>query len=288
LDDCIDNADNGLIYAYSFYLDNMAPHWDALVLNDYDAVIPLVWKKKFSIKYCYQPPFTQQLGLFGNIKDEELKILFTKITAIVKYGDWLFNHHNKFIGLFYPVIPMTNLVINLEDGYDNIHRRYKKDLLDNLKRAEKSGISYEAGNDINKTVDLYRSHYANRTAHVKNKDYKNFNSLCLQAGQNNNCLIREVKDNNGNLLASALLLKDKRRIYNMMNTTTEEGRKKEANHFLLDHIIQEFSGQQFLFDFEGSDISSIKKFYEKFGAFDQPYYHWHYNDLPFYLKWIKK
>jgi hypothetical protein len=31
-DACITNAPNGLIYGYSFYLDCMAKHWDALVL----------------------------------------------------------------------------------------------------------------------------------------------------------------------------------------------------------------------------------------------------------------
>ena len=35
-DVCINKASNGLIYGYSFYLDNMAKHWDALVLNDYE------------------------------------------------------------------------------------------------------------------------------------------------------------------------------------------------------------------------------------------------------------
>ena len=40
-DKCINGADNGLIYGYSFYLDHMAKHWDALVLNDYEAIMPL-------------------------------------------------------------------------------------------------------------------------------------------------------------------------------------------------------------------------------------------------------
>jgi hypothetical protein len=35
----IEHAGNGLIYAYSFYLDAMCDNWDALVLNDYEAVI---------------------------------------------------------------------------------------------------------------------------------------------------------------------------------------------------------------------------------------------------------
>ena len=45
-DRCIDQASNGLIYAYSFYLDTMTDSWDALVLNDYEALMPLPWKKK--------------------------------------------------------------------------------------------------------------------------------------------------------------------------------------------------------------------------------------------------
>jgi len=46
-DECINSASNGLIYAYSFYLDHMSKHWDALVLGDYNAVMPLTWNKKY-------------------------------------------------------------------------------------------------------------------------------------------------------------------------------------------------------------------------------------------------
>ncbi len=62
---CIDNADNGLVYVYSFYLDHMAKYWDALVLNDYEAVMPLTWNKKYAVHYLFQPFLTAQLGLFG-------------------------------------------------------------------------------------------------------------------------------------------------------------------------------------------------------------------------------
>lgn len=287
-DACIDKAHNGLIYGYSFYLDHMAKHWDGLVLNDYETVMPLIWNKKYGIIYCYQPPFTQQTGFFGNPSENNIKSLFKKITTFVRYGDWMFNYENQFINLLYPADPRTNLVINLETGYDQIRSSYNKDLLDNLKKAEKQSIFYVTGNNINDTIDRFKYYYARRTPHVKAKNYEDFNRLCEQLIQNNQCLIREVKDNNGDLLASALLLKDKRRLYNMMNTTTDHGRKTEANHFLIDHIIREFAGQPFLFDLEGSDLPGIKKFYEKFGAINQPYYHWHYNNLPSLLRIIKK
>ena len=56
---------NGFIYGYSFYLDHMAKHWDALVSGDYEAVMPLTWNRKYGIYYLYQPFLAAQLGVFG-------------------------------------------------------------------------------------------------------------------------------------------------------------------------------------------------------------------------------
>ena len=67
-DDCINKSINKLIYAESFYLDTITENWDAIVLNDYEAVMPLIWKKKFGIKYLYQPAFLQQAGIFVSKK----------------------------------------------------------------------------------------------------------------------------------------------------------------------------------------------------------------------------
>ncbi|MBS1975692.1 MAG: hypothetical protein JST13_15195, partial [Bacteroidetes bacterium] len=65
-DACISSSANGLIYACSSYLDTMSKNWDALVLRDYEAVMPLTWNKKYGVYYLYQPAFTASLGIFGN------------------------------------------------------------------------------------------------------------------------------------------------------------------------------------------------------------------------------
>src|SRR5579875_594423 len=94
---CIDNAGNGLIYAYSIYLDCMADNWDALVFNNYEAVMPLPWRKKFGIYYLYQPFFVAQLGLFGNnITAELLEKFLNAIPSKYPYWDLSFNHKNLF------------------------------------------------------------------------------------------------------------------------------------------------------------------------------------------------
>ena len=40
------NSANGLIYNLSSYLDVVAPNWEALILGDYKAIMPLPVKKK--------------------------------------------------------------------------------------------------------------------------------------------------------------------------------------------------------------------------------------------------
>ena len=66
-DQCVRNNSNGLIYTTSVYLNQLSEQWNGLVLNDYETIMPLPWKKKAGIRYCYTPPFIQQLGITGGL-----------------------------------------------------------------------------------------------------------------------------------------------------------------------------------------------------------------------------
>src|SRR5215203_6156794 len=91
-DYCIEGASNGLIYGTTVYLDHMAGKWDALVLNDYEAVMPLPWRKKWGINYIYQPFLTAQLGLFGNhITAKLLEAFLDAIPAKFKLWEFPLN-----------------------------------------------------------------------------------------------------------------------------------------------------------------------------------------------------
>ena len=50
-DNCIKNSPGVKPYAYSWYLDIMAPGWEALVDDDYDSVFPVPGFSRFGIKY---------------------------------------------------------------------------------------------------------------------------------------------------------------------------------------------------------------------------------------------
>ncbi len=285
-DQCINNASNGLIYSRYDYLDIMCDNWHGLVINDYDAVMALPWRKKFGIRYLYQPAFIQQLGLIGEYENVVEEII-PLIHSFSKYGDILFNFANVDIISRLNVSQRVNLVIDLSKDYEAIYSDFRKDLINNLRKSEKERLHISTEENINLAINMYKHLYKQRMKNLTDDEYLRFERLCFLLQQKNMCFTRTVKDEAENTLAIGLFLKDEKRIYNLMNSTTDEGRTKEANHFLLAQVITEFSGSDMLFDFEGSDIPGVKSFYEKFGAVDQPYFYYHYNKLPKLLRLIK-
>jgi hypothetical protein len=283
-DACISGSTNSLIYSYAFYLDHMAGQWDALVLNDYEAVMPLTWNRKWGIAYLYQPPFTQQLGIFSrSVSPEDLLPLFiARLQRHFRFAEIFLNYRNTFTGL----LPKANFILSLDRAYAVTSNGYSGDAIRNIRRAEKFDLQYEMMNDFHIAAGQYKELYGPRTTHVKSHDYYNFEQLCAVAEKKNMLVVRQATDKK-QLLASALLLQDRNRLYLLQSATLPAGRLKEANYFLLDNIIKEFSDRPIIFDFEGSDIPGIAHFYSNFGAINQPYYFLRYNLLPWPLKLFK-
>ncbi|MFY7965175.1 MAG: hypothetical protein ACOVO1_09785 [Chitinophagaceae bacterium] len=272
------------IYASFNYLNTMADNWMALILNDYEAIFPICYRKKLGITYSYTPAFIQQLGCIG--KQVKGDLIEKKVFEILGYGDLMLNSLNE--RLLNNITQKTNLIINLNLSYESIYSNYKKDLKQNLKKAASEKFLYKKSDDIDGAINMYQIFYANRMQKIKQQDFDNFKKVCWMFQQKNDCLIRQVWNTNNEILAVALLLKHNGRIYNLANSTSTLGRKSEANHFLLDRVINEFSSQNLFFDFEGSDLPGVKTFYEKFGATNEPYFYWHFNNLPWWIKWAKK
>jgi hypothetical protein len=264
----------------------MADNWSGVVINDYEAILPVCWRKKFGVRYSYDVPFIQQLGWFGEIENINEKELLRILHGYCRYGDYAFNYENQ-VDITHTVLS-SNCILSLDRTYDELRKNYKNDLLNNLKRANKLNLLYGQSTYEN-AIETYRKCYGEHLPHVRENDYYHFGQLCGYLEKINMVFVKQVADeSSGQLLSTGLFLRDERRIYNLMNATTEEGRVAEANHFLLDNVLRDFAGSNLIFDFEGSDIPGIRSFYEKFGAINQPYQKLHFNNLPFPLRILKR
>jgi hypothetical protein len=283
----VSQSSNGLIYAQSSYLDAVSDHWDGLVINDYETIMPIPWRTKAGIKYAYTPAFTQQLGLIGAPLHSHIESIVKRIYSTYRYGSILLNAGNSITAKIIEASPKPNLLLNLQRPFDQIKLMFRKDHLQNAQKALNNGLIYTEIIPIKKAISFYQSINGPKTPHIDESNYQLLESYCNNVLKiNQNCFTRAVMNDQGDLLSSALFLKDEKRIYNIMNATSNMGRTEKANHLLFYQVIQEFSEKELILDFEGSSIVGIKQFYEGFGCYEEVYYLWHYNKLPFPLSLI--
>ena len=283
--ECITNAANGLIYSYSFYLDNICDNWDAFVINDYEAVMPLPWRRKAGIKYLYAPPFIQQLGVTGSHTIFYEEDLLRQIEKLFRYGDIFFNYSHSLNRI--PALVKANFILNLNQPFSEIELGFSNVLKKNLKAAKKAEL-HTSSYSHQLIIKIFQNKYQERVRHVRDIDYKNFSKLCDQLLSRNMLATKIIQNKEEEILAAVIIAIDNKRIYNLINHITATGRKAMANHVLMCEILKEFSGRNLLFDFEGSDLPGVKEFYEYFGPINQPYFHYHFNYLPFPLNLLKK
>jgi hypothetical protein len=293
-DHCIKHAANRLIYAESTYLDMMTGcKWDAIIMNDYEALMPLIYKRKFGISYLYQPAFVQQSGIFSikNMGAQQINSFVEMAATHFKFGEITLNYQNELTGKQSNFIQSkrNNFIININRSYQLIREDYSIYIRQRLKRLEKYQLKYIECGTIEEVLKNYQKLYGEKMKGVKPKDYTFFKKLCEVYNKENGLIIRSVYNKDGDkLLASVLLFRDERRIYNIVSCIYPDGKKLLANYFLYDQIIREFSGAGLMFDFEGSDVPGIAFFYKKFAQQNQPYTFIKWNKLPKAIQLIKK
>ncbi len=287
-DTCINQAENGLIYGYSFYLDAMSVHWDALVLNDYEAVMPLTWNKKYSIHYLYQPPFTACLGIFGNsLTAETVNEFLNAIPAKFKYWDIYFNPGNLFKLKDFDLYERMNHVLNLNNSYENLYDAYRENIQRNIKKSEQFHLSINKNIAINDVIGLAKEQ-ANSFTSIADEDANRFEELFQLLYRKQKATTYGVYTKEGQLIASAVFFYSHNRAYYIMAGNHPNGKTLGASHALINAFIKDHAGQDMLLDFEGSDIPSLAFFYSSFGAVEEKYSAVKLNRLPVALKWLKK
>ncbi len=277
----IERSSNGLVYARTELLDQLSPGWNALVLGNYETVMPLTYRKKYGISYLYQPPFLQQLGIFGKVNEQIVKDFIDTARQNFRFAEICLNYTNTLNG----TTARQNFIIPLHKSYEAIATAFSTAHTKNLKRAANNGLRYTESDTFEANINRNYQLYGKRFDSVTRSGYQALIEITKK--QRSHFLSREVwKDDD--LQASSVCFFDGRRIYFILSSVTEAGKKNQANHFLVDHIIREFSGKDLLLDFEGSDIPGIAEFYSGFGAVDQPYYFLKWNDLPWIYRIFKK
>jgi len=272
-DSVIENSQNVLVYALSWYLDIVSPNWEALVYGDYEMIMPLPIKKKYGFKYLTQPPFCQQLGVYYKEKNKAvsstdfIKSIPSKYRLI--YLNLDFNP-----GLNYT--ERKNFELDLTTQYDEIKSKYSTNTKRNINKAKKQNLNIVENIS---PLEVWKFKKNNPVNNLSTWHYKKLLSILETAEKRGIGKSFGVVNFQNDLLSVVYLLNYKNRLTFLVSSSNEEGKEKSSMFLLIDWILQNYAGNKEIFDFEGGSINNLARFFSGFGSIPVKYYHYKQNEL---------
>ena len=248
-DRCVKRSINSTPYAFSWYLDIVVSNWNALILNDYEAVFPLPTRKKWGIQYAFTPFWVQQLGLISQTKEglDRIDDFITAIPNTYRFLELNMNHIAPVKdSLNYQIKDNFNYVLPLNKPYHLQKESYSKNLKRNLKKADSNGLQLFKHDAPQNLIQLFRSDKGQFITHFTDADYKKLEQI-MHVAINKHCGEIWMAYGEGNrALAGCFLLFGPRRVVLLFTGNSPEGKASAAMPFLIDQFIKTSANSSFL------------------------------------------
>ena len=262
---CIENSVQKKLYAEKIFLDiSTDKHWEILVYNDYEAVMPIPLVKKFGFKVVINPKLGQQLGIFSRHESILINDLFYHF-LLKNYIVWYYAFNDSNI-LSKSLKQRQNFLI-FPDKYETVRQKYSP------KRKRKLRLDQEVIDNSetikNPDLNLVKNFILNTGLGADEKNLQDFINLLSDFHQ------QEKLDFYGFFYYNKLinLIAVYREEYTLALLGAYNDReyvKLSGSSFLIDKVISE-NIEHRIFDFEGSEVPAIEEFFRGFRPELRPY-----------------
>lgn len=233
--------------------------------EDAGFIMPVPINYTFGMPRILQPPYCQQLGIFGTetptpsvckafIEHHALRVLHLHIA---------FNMANKFPentkGLFYK--PDSILLLN--KPYNQLRALFNENTIRNIRKASKAGLYVK---QENVPEALLRIKWESRPAGMKKKHLMLAGEIMQNALKRGTGEIWYAYARNKEPVAGCFFLNDDLRSVYLISASSPEGKATGAMFLLVDRFVETYAGSGRMLDFEGSVIPGIDRFFKGFGA----------------------
>ena len=280
-------SDTPLWYALSSVLDAAAPGWDALVDEDTGAVMPLVHRRKWGVRYLFQPFAVQRLGVFGTGGDAaRLGAFLHAVPRHFRLWDihlqdmdrtgcppdvWLGERTNM-------ELPLSPGLAELRAAYGESHRR-------GLRKWAEEGEVRPMGEMEFMTV-MEQAPQLEQWG-VTATQLATLDRLVRLGMASGHMALRGLWRSGSWLAVGSFVTWGGRTIF-LKGLSTKAGRSVFALHRVMDAAIEEAVGTSAVMDMAGGHAHELRRFYAGFGARPTLYLHAKANRLPHFLRWYKQ
>jgi hypothetical protein len=291
----MDTKSNGVIaevasiFQQPWWLDAVAPGaWAAIEIRrggELKARLPYVTKRRMGLTLLTEPPLTPFLGPWISTLDGKYttqlshqKELYTEIIEQLPACDYFSQHFHYSVENWLPfywkgfhqTTHYTYVIDNLTN-LDQVRAAFRENVRYDIRKASKR-LRVHSEYDIDKFLDVYMLTFARQGLPLpySSELIRRVDEACSTQSARK---IFFAEDDSGRLHAAAYIIWDNRSAYYLMGGGDPKLRASGAASLVIWEAIK-FSHQVSpRFDFEGSIIEPIERFFRAFGARQVPYFH---------------
>ncbi len=265
-DSCVHYANNGNVFGYRWFLNNISKDWDALVEGDYTSVMPIFWKQnKWSKqKSIYTPSLIRHAGLYSTsvLSTQRLMHFLNAIPDEFKGAQQLRLNEQNYL----PDAPEgfalqehKNYQLMMSLSYDRLKAKYDKDMISSIQKAFDKGYKTANNSRPEQIADFLKTHsFTGKNGESNFHASQRIMYNVLHRGKGFASTLLGPK---GQLAAVNFLIYSHSRILSIFSAATPQAEADGAMNMIYDLIIGTHSRRPMLLDFNTSE-----SWPEKFGA----------------------
>lgn len=271
-DSLVERSVSPKITSFSWYLDVVCPKWKAIVGDDYSWGFVLPEKRKFGFKYLIQPFIIQQLGLIYLNEDFSRSSTVDMCLEYVKSHYLFFDFNINGASLSTDKVESrlnNNLLLNLQQSYEDIREGYSANVRRNLKKSAESGIIVKRVDFFDDIIRMFVDDKGGKVGWNSSKSQVLVD--VLNAVKANSDIEVRGAFSGDELVCGAVFIGFGGRWTFIFSGNSDKGRETSSMFSIIDSFIRDSANQALTLDFEGSNDQGLYRFYKSFGAYDEKY-----------------
>ncbi len=280
-DDLVQRSPQGSVFCQSWWLEATCGTPRVLGLFDGDRLVaglPLYYKSKFGVTLCTMPKLTQTWGvvlepLTGRTcrvltrQMELLRPFATHLSRLTFFYQRFHSSLTNWLPFCWSGFVQTSRVTYVLDDlscHDEIMKGMTHQIRGEIKKAERLGIeiSRSTGSELwDFTLKTF-----GRQHKIVSFDKEYLERICTASQARDQGACFAAVDREGRTHAAGLVVWDCRRAYYLVSGADPALRTSGAGSLLAWHNIQFASQRASVFDFEGTMLEGVERFFRDFGA----------------------
>lgn len=276
------------IFQQPWWLEAVAPgQWNVIEVKQGDrimAALPYIIQKKFGLTLLMMPPLTQVLGpwiadmpgKYATRLSKEKDLMNNLIEQLPPFDYFKQNFHcsvDNWLPFYWKSFKQTTrytYVIEDLTDLDRIWKDFTGSTRREIRKAEKQ-VSVQKDNEPELIWGLHRL-TLNRKNASTGEDFELFSRIFKASTSRNQGQLFVARDVRENIHAALFLIWDQHSAYYLMGGASDQFRTSGAQSLLMWEAIKFASDKTERFDFEGSMLEPVERFFRGFGARQKPYF----------------